>query len=147
MIRGLTLWQPMAWAIAAGHKRIENRPWAPWRGVTHLAIHAGATYHRPHAEQITEHFGIEVPARRDLVFGAILCVVRLNGFVHEDDDIDQPEHDDPWFSGPFGWKLSDVQRLETPIPRKGMQGLWRLTDDDLVELNRQLTEGAPWGSQ
>lgn len=130
-IRGLTLWQPMAWAIAAGHKRIENRPWKPWAGVTHLAIHAGAKYHAPHAMQIRSVLGIEVPPRDQLAFGAILCVARLVGYVHEDDAIQGPDHADPWFSGPFGWKLTDVRALETPIPRKGSLGLWSLSDAEI----------------
>jgi len=136
-IRGLTLWQPMAWAIAAGHKRIENRPWKPWRNVSHLAIHAGAKYHRAHAEQIAA-IGIEVPDRGDLVFGAIIAVVPLRGHVHVD-AVGVPDHyrDNPWFSGPYAWLLGDVVKLDEPIARRGAQGLWNLDPHELDALYEQ----------
>lgn len=133
-IRGLTLWQPMAWAISDLDKRIENRPWKPWAGVTHVAIHAGLTYHRPHAEQIAEVFGIEVPKRSDLPKGAIVAVARLAGCVEESDD--------PWFSGPFGWVLDDVVKLPEPIPIKGAMGLWHLPRDIRPQLTPHLKRAA-----
>lgn len=128
VIRGLTLWQPMAWAISdlkePQAKRIENRPWQPWAGVTHVAIHAGSKYHRPHAEQIAEAFGIEVP--RKLPHGVVLCVARIDGVA-------DPTCSDPWFCGPgvdgdpnYGWRLADVVRLPSPLPCRGALGLWRL---------------------
>ena len=137
-IRGLTLWQPMGWAIAAGHKPIENRPRKPYRGVTHLAIHAGAKFHAPHAEQIRDYLGIEVPPRGELVHGAIICVVRLTGYVTESES--------PWYSGPFGWTLADVKPLPVPIVRKGALGLWRLTDVEMMNLRLQLELEGDWTS-
>lgn len=134
VIRGLTLWQPMAWAIAAGHKPIENRSWRP-RGVTHLAIHAGSKYHRPHADQMLEFLGIEPPARSELDRMAIIAVARLNGFVESSDS--------PWFSGPFGWCLEEVRALADPIPRKGMLGLWSVTLEERQEIERQVPGLAP----
>lgn len=136
-IRGLTLWQPMAWAIAAGHKRIENRPWKPWKNVTHLAIHAGAKYHADHARQITEHIGIEVPPRSELVFGAIIAVARLAGYITGGDQFPTQHHHDPWFSGPFGWLLDEVAALDEPVPCKGHLGLWNLQPEDLDALHKQ----------
>lgn len=117
-IRGLTLWQPMAWAISDFSKRIENRPWPPWKGVTHVAIHAGRRYDRDHAAQIREVFGVEVPGPNDLPRGAIVAVARLAGLVEVSED--------PWFSGPYGWVLDDVEKLPESIPCKGALGLWRL---------------------
>lgn len=32
--------------------------------------------------------------------------------------------DDKWFFGPIGWVLEDVQKLEEPIPCRGMLDLW-----------------------
>jgi hypothetical protein len=34
----------------------------------------------------------------------------------------------PWFSGPFGWLLTDVVAIE-PVPCLGAQGLWLLPPD------------------
>ena len=116
MIRGITLYQPMAWAIAAGHKRIENRRWKPWGGVTHLAVHAGQKYDRRYVDFI-EGLGVAVPERAELVFGAVIAVARLAGYVEVSSD--------PWFTGPYGWLLADVVAVE-PIACPGALGLWQL---------------------
>lgn len=131
-IRGLTLWQPMAWAISdlpAGiAKRIENRPWAPWKGVTHVAIHAGARYHRPHADQIDDVFGMRPPPKKHLPSGAIVAIARIASCVTASDD--------PWFSGPYGWVLRDVVRVPEPIACKGALGLWRILEPIEMQLRR-----------
>jgi hypothetical protein len=31
---------------------------------------------------------------------------------------------DPWYFGPFGWVLDDVQTFTEPVPHTGAQGLW-----------------------
>lgn len=121
MIRGLTLYQPMAWAISDFTKRIENRSWKPWAGVTHLAIHAGMKFHQDHVDQILEVFGREVPPKDELPYGRIVAVARLAGYVEASDD--------PWFSGPYGWLLEDVRKLVEPIRCKGSLGLWKLPGD------------------
>lgn len=141
-MRALTLWQPMAWAISDFTKRIENRPWAPWTsqegkdktGITRcMAIHAGARYHADHARQIAEAFSIDVPPRRSVPQGAIVAVCRVIDYVHEDDGPDLGQRTalqgDPWFSGPFGWVLTDVQKLPKPVACSGMLGLWNLPPD------------------
>ena len=134
-LRGLTLWQPMAWAVKAGHKDIENRTWPPRGGVTHLAIHAGAKYHKPHADQIREILGLDVPTRSEAIQGAIIAVAKVVGCVEESTS--------RWFSGPFGWVLDEVQPLKRVIRRGGMLGLWKLSALDLESLRDQLP-GLPW---
>jgi len=136
----------MSWAIAAGYKTIENRPWKPHAGVTHVAIHAGKTWHEPHREQMIELLGIDCPPKSDHVLGAVLATARIVGWVHEDgrhairppyrgqDDWSTSRGrlaavDSPWFSGPFGWLLDEVTPLMEPIPCKGALGLWKLPVD------------------
>ncbi len=139
-VRALTLWQPMAWAISDFTKRIENRPWKPWAGVTHIAIHAGAKYHRAHAEQIHEAFGVEVP--RELPHGALVAVARLVGYIHVDDGPMLTQlaglETDPWFSGPYGWVLADVTKLPEPIACKGALGLWKLPPKILTAVEQHI---------
>lgn len=68
---------------------------------------------------------------------AILCVATVAGWVHEDGGYDLtgglPLRGDgiesPWFVGPYGWVLTDVVTLTTPVPCKGAQGLWALPPD------------------
>lgn len=137
MIRALTLWQPMAWAISDYTKRVENRPWKPWKGVRTFAIHAGQTYHQPHAEQIADVFGIQVPSKNECPRGAIVAVVDLCGYVHEDDRVELVG-DDPWFSGPYGWMLENVRRLD-PVPCKGERGLWLVSPEVEAQIREQVT--------
>ena len=132
-IRGLTLWQPMAWAIAAGHKPYENRPWQPHRGVTHLAIHAGKKYHQPHVDQIRE-LGIDVPAKADLAFGAVLCVAELRWWRPFGGGAGWAS---PWASGPFVRRVQPVWVADDPIPCSGALGMWRIPGDVKAEMRRQ----------
>jgi hypothetical protein len=126
-IRGLTLYQPWASAVARGRKKIENRGWPPGQDLlrqkAYLAIHAGTVYD-DRGEEFLGRFGIQIP--QPVVHGAILGVCRLVGCVKESED--------PMFFGPpyFGWLLSDFHELAQPIPCRGFQGTWGLTPELLA---------------
>lgn len=126
-LSGLTLWQPWAWAVAHGSKRIENRPWRPWPSIVGklLAIHAAAKVdvvdEEYAAEWICARTGLVVPAASTLPRGAIVAVARVTGSVAASSD--------PWFVGPFGWQLDQVVALPTPLPCRGRQGLWPVPDE------------------
>ena len=130
--RGLTLWQPMAWAISDFTKRIENRPWQPWKAVRRVAIHAGKTYKNFHALQIRHHFDAAVPSKQRIPLGAIVAVADIVGCVTESDD--------PWFSGPYGWQLDNVVKLPEPVECRGAQGLWRLPPGVQLRVEAQMRE-------
>jgi hypothetical protein len=59
MMRALTLHRPWAWAIAAGHKRVENRTWRPPSFILRqrIAIHAGKTFDEEGLDQICSLLG------------------------------------------------------------------------------------------
>jgi hypothetical protein len=139
MMRALTLWQPWAWAIAAGHKRIENRPWTPWPSVIgqRIAIHAGRTYDDAGARAIAEDFEIEVPSRSLVVSSGIVAVATVLGSVRLIDEL-PPSHADQadWLSGPFGWLLDNVRAIE-PVTCRGALGLWMLPADVEAEVRRR----------
>lgn len=128
VLRGLTLWRPWPFAILHRNKRIENRPWRPWRGVTHIALHAGRTWD----EDGHNYIGLQCPevgwplpaeARHE---GVIVGTARLTGEVYTHLR-EVPQDQVPWFFGPFGWVLDDVRALPAPLPfARGAQGLWRL---------------------
>jgi hypothetical protein len=107
-----------------------------------LAIHAGKRYDREAEAQITSHFKVTIPPRWSIPQSAIVAVCRVVDYVHEDDHPDQGQRtallDDPWFSGPYGWVLSDVQKLATPVPCRGAQGLWRMTAEEEKKVEQQL---------
>lgn len=125
MIKGLTLWQPWAWAVAYAGKQVENRSWKPPRQLVGewIAIHAGQRFDRSAVQQIRE-LGIELAAECSQK-GVIVAVARLVGVVEESAD--------PWFVGPVGWVLGEVQAVK-PLPCSGSQGLWNLPPDVLAEL-------------
>lgn len=138
-MRGLTLWQPMAWAIAERHKPVENRPWAlPSKFLgKRFAVHAGKKYDEAWAHMIRSAFGLEVPSREDITLGAVVAVAEFAACVDDRDQIStmpsylvervgSPENVHRWFSGPYGFLLADVRPLTEPVPCRGFQGLWTL---------------------
>jgi hypothetical protein len=126
-IRGLTVWQPHAWAIAYAGKDHENRTWRPPSNMIghFLAIHAGKRVDGEGLEYLRLHHGI-VPPAGSLVTGAIIAVARLVGWTEF-----SPSR---WFVGPIGWQLTDVVVLPKPVPCDGRQKLWELDGDMLHQV-------------
>ena len=118
----LTIQQPWAWAIVAGHKPVENRKWRTnYRG--RLWIHAGKSLARHgEATAFIERLGLVVPA--DLPLGAIVGSVELVDVISLDEARRRPDAE-PWASGPWCWVLRDPQPLATPIVCRGQMGLFR----------------------
>jgi hypothetical protein len=107
--RALSIRQPYAWLIIAGHKTIENRTWkTAYRG--RLLIHAALeTYPFEHPA----YRSIKLPDRLDR--GGIIGEVTLEDIVTESND--------PWFTGPYGWILANPRALPfQPCP--GRLRLW-----------------------
>lgn len=116
MLRALSIRQPWAWAIAAGHKSIENRTWTTsYRGP--LAVHASRVIETVAFGEVERLTGT-VPI--NLATGAVIAVCHLIDVVTQSDDA--------WFSGPYGWVLADVQPI-APVMCYGRQSLFTLPDD------------------
>lgn len=115
----LTIRQPYAWLIAAGHKDIENRSWETRvRGL--VAVHAAVSLAQEYARrvrEIRERFGIEVPD--DLPRGGIVGLMEIDGCTTASAS--------PWFVGPVGFTISDACELPF-VPGKGALGFWRVPD-------------------
>jgi hypothetical protein len=126
-LKALTVQQPWCWAIAAGHKDVENRTWSTnYRGP--LAIHAGKTWDRQGMQacrSVLEDYGVVKPSemvgdRHLLATGAIVAVVDLVG-VCEDGRC----RCSGWGAIGFKhWKLRNARPLAEPIPASGRLGLW-----------------------
>lgn len=152
--RAVTIHQPWAWAVAAGHKPVENRTWRPPLEAMGklIGIHAGlAMPERADIAEVKAAAGFPtdapcIPAVR----GALIGVARLVGVVFErklegawpsyhrlngaSKAILDPLPADlqarirPWWRGPWGWLLEEAVLLPEPILMRGQQGLWRIPD-------------------
>ena len=104
--------QPWAWAIIAGHKKIENRSAGSIRAgrmeCRRIAIHAATGLKRDEFDwgvwRLQQH-GVACPRPDALVRGAIIGAVDVVGIVSESDS--------PWFGGPDGAGLGECRRLRS----------------------------------
>ena len=92
-MRGLTLHQPWAWAIAHAGKNVENRTWAPpaYMIGERIAIHAGKRFDEeawtflsdPSCSPIDESLAAEdglfdVPCADEITLGAVVATATLS---------------------------------------------------------------------
>ena len=137
-MRVLTVHNPFAWflSLPASHpmaKRCENRSWPTnYRGP--VAIHAGLS---TDSMQRPEWNGMELP---EMVYGAIVAVGTLVACVHVSELPTSP-WGGGWMErqrqvghviGPWCHIFDDkVVALETPIPIRGGQGYFTLSERSL----------------
>lgn len=154
LTHALTIHQPYAWAVAAGHKPVENRTWRPpLEAVGKLiGIHAGLTMDPVEGECWRS---VPVPGPNTLVYGALIGVARLVGVIRADRyqpswvfhrvqgrssaiaetlSYERCQQIAPWWRGPWGWLLEEAVLLSEPIPMRGQQGLWKLPT--MLDFNR-----------
>ncbi|MER0443114.1 hypothetical protein ABR738_00735 [Streptomyces sp. Edi4] len=129
-VRALTVRQPYAWALLHG-KQVENRTWPVPAALVDstVLLHAGREPHRQglHDPRV---LGLEgLPAREDLVTGAVLAVGRLTGSHLETGGCCAPWGD----REVFHWTFADWRPLKDPVPATGTLGLWR-PNADLLRL-------------
>lgn len=151
----LTVLQPWAGLIALEAKQYETRSWkTSYRGK--LAIHAGKNgaflldtlrewREGCGDDEFLQAFHAGIQGRynpMDFPRGAIVAVVTLVDCVPTHilrEEVSQQELSLGDF-GPsrYGWKLENVQRLETPVFCSGQQGLWRMPESVAVACITQL---------
>jgi hypothetical protein len=128
-MKALTIKQPWVHAILHEVKDIENRSWQhSYRGW--IALRASA---QP-APAARFPRGVPVPELNGLDYSTICGVARLTDIVTRSRS--------KWFDRVdyvnYGWVLSDVQALKTPIPCKGSLGLWEVPPTIVRSIKRQL---------
>ncbi len=131
-MRAISLWQPWATAMAIGWKRNETRHWqVKYRGP--LAIHAAKRWcvecRSMHQGQWTAN---NFPG--NLPFGAIVAVVDVVDCVPTEQAMPGLSvREEAWGNygpGRFAWITENLRQLCEPLPMKGRQGFWTLTDEE-----------------
>lgn len=106
-VKAITIKQPWAWLIINAGKDIENRTWnTNYRG--RILIHASMRLKRIEYEQcvlwVQKRFpSITIPRLEALQKGGIVGEAVMTGCV--------PASDSPWFTGPYGFVLTDPKPL------------------------------------
>ena len=122
--KALSIRQPWVWAILNAGKRIENRPRRfHYRGP--ICLHASSTLRSIEFMESCQSIKAITAskaatptlksAREWLNFGGIVGTAEIVDCIETSDD--------PWFFGPFGLVLENVQPVEF-IPVKGALGLF-----------------------
>jgi len=141
MVKIISVRQPWAWLIVAGHKDIENRTWrTSYRG--RLLIHASLATEPedfPMQRQWIETCGIVIP--EDLPRGAIVGAATLShvdcGNGYQGDGL---ACSSPWFEGPFGFHMADAVEFAEPIPCRGQLGIRDISDALAARVSKMISE-------
>lgn len=139
-MKALTLWRPWEQAILQGGKLIENRKWPlPTRYLGEpIALHAGKTYDKQGARWMADE-GLYTPPADTKCQVGIVGVVVFDAVVGKGDDVDEPDFtlNDPWYFGPFGWRIKSARALERVVSCRGAQGLWDVPQDIVAQILEQ----------
>ena len=142
MVKIISVRQPWAWLIVAGHKDIENRTWrTSYRG--RLLIHASLATEPddfPMQRQWIENWtGIVIP--EDLPRGAIVGSATLShvdcGDGYQGDGL---ACSSPWFEGPYGFHMADAVEFAEPIQCRGQLGIRDVSDSLAARVSKMISE-------
>lgn len=140
-MKALTICQPYAELIMRGEKRVENRTWyCSHRGP--LLIHAGKS--RNWLKLDTNEMDVDYRIyATSMDFGAIIGAVSLIDCIswprRNMDSLNRLLDRWPWLAnhshaeGPFCMILEDAIRFAKPIPYRGAQGLFDVSDSVVEE--------------
>jgi hypothetical protein len=146
----VTLWQPWAQLVFADPaKDVENRTWPFWSTITlpvRVWIHAGQQWDTEGWHRAMGMAGRALPGYSPDRYpaGALIGSVELTGFHHAHDcEHFVGDHVTALCSrwaeyGAWHWTLADPLLLEEPIPARGHQGLWTLTEGIARQVERQI---------
>ena len=139
-MKAISLWQPWASAIANGVKTIETRHWrtdylgpiaihaAQKRSGEMAAIFDGLMH--DHMEILKAFVAAKESVYRHLPFGAIVATARIQAvgdiefFANSVSPVEKALGN--YSPGRFGWLLTDIKKLETPVPCIGHQGFFNV---------------------
>lgn len=132
-MKTLTLIQPWATLIALKEKQIETRSWKTnYRG--QIAIHAGkkidkTVFEDPFYINIFKKYGITI---NNIPTSSIVAICDLTDCIHTEDILNNLTENEKKLGNysptRFAWILNNIQKLQEPIPAKGMLGLWEFSE-------------------
>lgn len=139
-MQAISVLQPWAWAIAHGHKRVENRTWnTSHRGP--LLIHASMRVDLAACDSPLIRAAGWDPADPLALLGAIIAVVDLTGVCAPGDDCDCGVWAEP---GAHHWRLDGVRTLPRPVVAVGrLVGLWEPRAGVLDEVRAMINDLSP----
>lgn len=137
-MKALSIKQPWAWLIVAGHKDIENRNWkTDYRG--RIYIHASKEFDHECLITQGETYAnlIKLPLE-SFTRGAIIGEVDIVNCVSEkqfEAFKKVSSYCSPWFVGKYGFVLANAVMYDKPILYRGQLGLFDV-DDNIVRAAR-----------
>jgi hypothetical protein len=135
-IRGLSLTQPWASAVALGHKKVETRSFrVSYRGP--IAIHASKAFPREAQEfAITERDRGRCVGQ--LPLGQIVAIANLVDCKPTEDVAAELSGLERLYGnytpGRWAWFLANIECVPSPIPCRGALGLWQVPAPVIREL-------------
>jgi hypothetical protein len=133
-VKALSVAQPWADCIVKRGKNIENRSWSTqFRG--YFAVHASGSCDLERFERCEEVYGIKIDPDK-VAYGAIIGFAKLSDVVVKKTLTRDTKK---WFMGEFGFVLTNIIRLKTPVPVKGSLSFWTLDGPALKKVMSQLS--------
>jgi hypothetical protein len=132
-MKALSIKQPWAWLICAGHKDVENRDWhihmPPLLNYPlvpkHIYVHAGKTIDKKAFEWMASKIPKDILSKfmvNGLPNAGMFKVGGLIGEVHIVGCVEKSQS--PWFVGPYGFLLANPVLYDQLIPCKGKLGFF-----------------------
>lgn len=135
-MKALSIRQPWASAIVELGKRVENRTWATlYRGP--ILIHASKTMTREDQAEfaaVAQLAGVKFRPLQTLPLGCIIGQADIVDCIAGGSRHKTPHHSSPWFFGPYGFVLENVQPLP-PRMCKGRLGFFDVAYDELTPIH------------
>lgn len=138
-MKAISIWQPFAQLLVTGNKVFETRTWPASQSLIGTRIGIASTkVIRPEQRQwVQQPFFAEcyertlLPPLEELLHGYLLGTVILDSveLMTEEfiaDVSDEEQAYGHWQIGNYAWRMSHQIPLITPVPIRGMQGLFEL---------------------
>jgi hypothetical protein len=134
-MRALSIAQPWAHCIINEGKNIENRSWSTkYRGT--FAIHASSSKDNQRFDACRNFYRLSVEPEK-LAYMSIIGFVDLIDVITEETVTKTTRK---WFSGEYGFVLTNIVKLKTPVKAKGALNFWKLNGENLKQCLDQLSD-------